>query len=882
MERRPPPRPPTGARVISEVKKLERDLQGLSRLGAWRLALVQFRKIQAVKYEEPVRADLYTVLVDAFRRDGPGDMAESMLEEMEEIGVSATAETYHALGKVLAARRDWQAALELWEKTQKSGIEPRAEMYGTIISSCRGHGDIAKKRATEIFASMGRDFVRPTPAVYNALAETLNNPEKAFHMLSQMSAMGVQPNERTYAVVAMILAGHNRKVEIEKVITQMEEENVQPSPIFFENIIRGYRDSKSWEDIVDIWHRASTFNVSLAEIASSHTKRTMLQASLRTKSWQEGLRVLKSLDEPPKLSMSIAMVTTLSSVGKCVEALRLLRILSPIRNEDDSISILHVENEEKTPNSWENLGRRGLNSILAATVRERNWEFALQTIKSAKSLALKPDQLSYNSAIAACARSSRYREGKQLLEDMLQERSKISNQGAASVNLDPDAMSYNPLVYAAENVDEAESMFNDMQSHGIMPDHVTYVSLISAAARIGNVTAARNYFDKLRSWSESNANESPSVFAYNSLANAYVNAGDWRGSLELLEEMRQQSVLPDVRTYTAACASCFQDRSWEVALSLLSDMKQHTVEPSVKTYQTVLKVINAAGQWKHCMRIYSELRDQDVIPSALIYSHIIEAACRLGDVNQALRIHRTMLRAQKAPTQRATSLLLSNLLRNNMTMDVVEVMEGAIDRGQSGPPAAYKKLLRHIRKQTEMENRDQDLSIAPLLYQRNVGSAGVASGIQSLDAEETVVISRIEVPPYVPRADFLDQLVRWAVIEVDQSFPHGVAKVAPLHKNTGEYRGFELQVGQNIVDCVIDDEKVGNIRTLSTRTMGNVGSTVASAPAGAMVSGKHFEIRRRASEPLAAEAKPVVRRFLKSLSLAITNYIAFGTVFADH
>ena len=58
----------------------------------------------------------------------------------------------------------------------------------------------------------------------------------------------------------------------------------------------------------------------------------------------------------------------------------------------------------------------------------------------------------------------------------------------------------------------------------------------------------------------------------------------WQAALELLAEMREWGIQPDVITYNAAISACEKSKDqWQPALELLAEMRKQGIQPDVTT-----------------------------------------------------------------------------------------------------------------------------------------------------------------------------------------------------------------------------------------------------------------------------------------------------------
>ncbi|PSC72447.1 hypothetical protein C2E20_4214 isoform B [Micractinium conductrix] len=151
-------------------------------------------------------------------------------------------------------------------------------------------------------------------------------------------------------------------------------------------------------------------------------------------------------------------------------------------------------------------------------------------------------------------------------------------------------------------------------------------------------------------------------------------------------------------------------------------------------------------------------------------------------------------------------------------------------------------------------------------------------------AEVGKLISKVEIPAFIPRQDIVDQLLRWAMIEVQEN---GVANCSTPCKVTtvrrdGELWGFTvsfLKDGESAADVrVAFDEEV----TLKHEWVGRGADGFPVLEGNAEeVMGKHFEIRKICDRQINDVTRASIRDFCQILVAAINRYYAFGSCFVD-
>ena len=176
---------------------------------------------------------------------------------------------------------------------------------------------------------------------------------------------------------------------------------------------------------------------------------------------------------------------------------------------------------------------------------------------------VRPDVISYNTAIAACGARAYYKDAVALLSEMW-------DQG-----LEPDIISYNSAISACEKGgqwQQALELLGEMKELG--PDVISFAAAISACEKGGQWERALALLDECRGTPGVTAN----LHCFNAAISACEKGGQWERALALLSEMRDPAKraakrlpAPDYISYSAAILACARHRKWRPAAELLRE-----------------------------------------------------------------------------------------------------------------------------------------------------------------------------------------------------------------------------------------------------------------------------------------------------------------------
>ncbi|CAK0787338.1 hypothetical protein CVIRNUC_010557 [Coccomyxa viridis] len=151
---------------------------------------------------------------------------------------------------------------------------------------------------------------------------------------------------------------------------------------------------------------------------------------------------------------------------------------------------------------------------------------------------------------------------------------------------------------------------------------------------------------------------------------------------------------------------------------------------------------------------------------------------------------------------------------------------------------------------------------------------------------EGTLISKTEVPAFIPRQDLMDQLLRWARNEAtdpDTIGKYGLPiKVEPYANRDGMLWGITVSILRDgalatEVGIRYDEEEV-----LKHDWVGRGADGFPTLEGNAVaIVGKHLEIRKLDSNPVDEIARTAIRGLCQELVAAINKYYAFGSAFVD-
>ncbi|KAL5098742.1 hypothetical protein RYX36_003069 [Vicia faba] len=176
------------------------------------------------------------------------------------------------------------------------------------------------------------------------------------------------------------------------------------------------------------------------------------------------------------------------------------------------------------------------------------------------------------------------------------------------VNLDKHSVvSWNIMISGYGNrcdSEKAVECFQRMQFCGYEPDDVTFINMLTACVKSGDVKIGRQIFDSMLH---------PSLISWNAILSGYNQSADHGEAVELFRKMQFQWQHPDRTTLAIILSSCAE-------LGLLESGKQvHAVSQKLGFYDDVyvgsslINVYSKCGKMELSKHVFSKLSEQDVV-----------------------------------------------------------------------------------------------------------------------------------------------------------------------------------------------------------------------------------------------------------------------------
>ncbi|KAI9082991.1 hypothetical protein K1719_035134 [Acacia pycnantha] len=211
------------------------------------------------------------------------------------------------------------------------------------------------------------------------------------------------------------------------------------------------------------------------------------------------------------------------------------------------------------------------------------------------------------------------------------------------------------------NSEKALEYLQIMESYGFEPDDVTYINMLAACVKSGNISTGRYIFDSM---------PCPSLTSWNAMLSGYIQNAYHEEAVELFRKMQFQCVRPDRTTLAIILTSCAE-------IGLLIEGKQvHACSLKFELYidlyvaSGLINVYSKCGEMelaKHVLgklpeldvvcwnsmivgcsinsldqeafSFFKQMRESGITPSEFSYTNILNSCAKLSSLLQGQQIH---------------------------------------------------------------------------------------------------------------------------------------------------------------------------------------------------------------------------------------------------
>ncbi|KAK1417658.1 hypothetical protein QVD17_26790 [Tagetes erecta] len=201
----------------------------------------------------------------------------------------------------------------------------------------------------------------------------------------------------------------------------------------------------------------------------------------------------------------------------------------------------------------------------------------------------------------------------------------------------PDVVTYSTLLSGCAKVQDgytkAIQLVQELNYNGLQMDSVIYGTLISVCASCNQCKEAERYFNQMKI-----EGHIPNVFHYSSLLNAYSVDGNYEKAEEICREMKSAGLVPNKVVLTTLLKVYVRGGLFDKARVLLSELETMGYAEEEMPYCLLMDALSKAGQVDEAKLVFTEMKKRNVKTDGYSYSIMISAFCRYGLLDDAKQL----------------------------------------------------------------------------------------------------------------------------------------------------------------------------------------------------------------------------------------------------
>ena len=493
---------------------------------------------------------------------------------------------YRAMTQAASQVTDWQGALRLLERMEADGKPADAAAYGHAVAACAKADQPTEGRS--LLDKLQKAGVMAEARGYNQVMSSFARQRRwseALGLLREMCAAGVTPTVISYNAALSACSKAGRWNEAIELLGEMEAGRSKgggsvPAP-----------DVISYSTVISACQKASTGTMGASASAALETALELLER-MRCSSKvpvptdsaivpDEGTAEVPKTAPVANVFTYTSAITALADAGRWEEALKTYASIPDDVEKNDAI----------------------VNAAVCAASVGGDWVTARSVLEEALLVGVTPRTSSFNMAINTAAGAHQPAAALAILRRM------------RTAGVRRNQLTYNAALSALEaggRWQQALRLLRDMRRARVAPSLISYNLALGACAKAAKISSA-----KVSSATVSSTKVSPLVSS---------TAAD--AAMELLLELQQLKLQPDVTSYSSAIAALSDAGQWERLGGLLGSTQAELLQPNGFSFSAAIAACESAGEWERLLALFAGLRKAGgAVDRSLWNAALSAAAC---------------------------------------------------------------------------------------------------------------------------------------------------------------------------------------------------------------------------------------------------------------
>lgn len=215
----------------------------------------------------------------------------------------------------------------------------------------------------------------------------------------------------------------------------------------------------------------------------------------------------------------------------------------------------------------------------------------------------------------------------------------------------------------------ANRIYNMLGEVGLLPDTITFGTLIDMFAKKGDLSGAKKLYNDMK-----DRKITPSPYIFSSFIECFINLNDHESAMDILKLLKRQADrgLPPAReAYNLMFKGLVESGFIREAIMLLEVMCKEKMGLEARTFGPLMSYYAKRGDPEGARKVASMMTQAKVKPSSHTYTILLNSYAKAGDIEGAESIF-NILKQKYRPTSHAYNALLYVYTKNNVMDKVLD------------------------------------------------------------------------------------------------------------------------------------------------------------------------------------------------------------------
>jgi len=327
-----------------------------------------------------------------------------------------------------------------------------------------------------------------------------------------------------------------------------------------------------------------------------------------------------------------------------------------------------------------NLGIQNYMSLIRAAGRDRDVERAFGVLERVRASPVPADAAVHNCVLDVCVSAGDMDRARSLLAEMRQ---------LGHV----DVITHNTLIKGYCQMGDrhaAKACMNDMAQDGIKPNDISFICLLNACVRHGNLQEAWDIIDSMRASGVKVDHYTMSIMM--KAMKRVSNPKDIARCLRLLDDAKVD-VCSDEILLNSVLETCIRHQEVRRLESIMHDFSKSRLRVSVSTYGSLIKASSTLKNLAQCWAYWQKIVERGLEPTAIVTGCMLDALVCNGEVDQAVELLQEWKRRWGQPNAIMCSTVIKGFAGRGQHVRALEMLRDLRAAGLKLTIAVYNTVL---------------------------------------------------------------------------------------------------------------------------------------------------------------------------------------------